>query len=229
MCGRVRTPGEWAETKIRLRFDERYPAPNLRRSWNVSPTQEVLVCRRDPETGKRKPDLMRWGVVNELGRSRMSNQTALASAVPDQSDLPSDCFLCAPNARLVFWTGASFLAMAGLGPVTDGYSLIGTRDHVKSMADVDDRDSEGRDDALAMVRRNLSRLFGEPCLITEHGRVPVCKDNDHHRHDAHCFHAHFLAFPQAPDVSKHARSYFRTHRAFDQPRAALAYARSCAF
>jgi putative SOS response-associated peptidase YedK len=63
MCGRVRLPQDYSEIKIRLRFDDRAPAPNLRASWNIAPTQDLLTAVRDPAGGARSPVLMRWGLV----------------------------------------------------------------------------------------------------------------------------------------------------------------------
>ena len=37
--------------------------PNTAPSWNVAPTQAALVVRRHPETGERRLDALRWGLV----------------------------------------------------------------------------------------------------------------------------------------------------------------------
>jgi putative SOS response-associated peptidase YedK len=63
MCGRVRLPNDYSEIKIRLRFDDLAPAPNLRASWNIAPTQDLLTAIRDSASGARVPALMRWGLV----------------------------------------------------------------------------------------------------------------------------------------------------------------------
>ena len=39
------------------------PPPNLAPSWNVAPTQDAMVIRRHPDTGKRQLDLLHWGLV----------------------------------------------------------------------------------------------------------------------------------------------------------------------
>jgi len=118
------------------------------------------------------------------------------------------CFLCSPDHRLIYWRSANFIALSGLGPVTPGYSLISTAAHTKSMADVDSRHTLERADALRLIRNRLSRVYKGPCLVTEHGRVPLCRDEDDQQHDAHCFHAHFLVFPCAPDISSLVATYF---------------------
>lgn len=43
--------------------------------------------------------------------------------------------------------------------------------------------------------------------MTEHGRVPVCDDVSG-TSDPHCFHAHFLLFPSAPQIEEQARGHF---------------------
>jgi len=63
MCGRVRLPTDFSDIKIQLRFDDLAAAPNLRPSWNIAPTQQLLTTIRDPATGARQPVMMRWGLI----------------------------------------------------------------------------------------------------------------------------------------------------------------------
>jgi putative SOS response-associated peptidase YedK len=62
MCGRVRLSTDYSETKIKVKFDAAYPAPNIPASWNVCPTDPMLVAVRSQD-GKRIPQQMRWGLV----------------------------------------------------------------------------------------------------------------------------------------------------------------------
>src|SRR5262245_61089174 len=62
MCGRARLSTDYSETRIKLRFDPEYPAPNIPASWNVCPTDPMLVAVRSQD-GKRVPQQMRWGLV----------------------------------------------------------------------------------------------------------------------------------------------------------------------
>src|SRR6478735_1932830 len=62
MCGRTRLSTDYSETKIKLKFDPDYPAPNIPVSWNVCPTDPMLVAVRSQD-GKRVPQQMRWGLV----------------------------------------------------------------------------------------------------------------------------------------------------------------------
>lgn len=63
MCGRARLPTDYSEIKIKLRLGAHAPALNLRPSWNIAPTQDMLCVLRDPATGERFPRLMRWGLI----------------------------------------------------------------------------------------------------------------------------------------------------------------------
>jgi hypothetical protein len=62
MCGRARLSTDYSETRIKLKFDPDYPAPNIPASWNVCPTDPMLVAVRSQD-GKRIPQQMRWGLV----------------------------------------------------------------------------------------------------------------------------------------------------------------------
>jgi putative SOS response-associated peptidase YedK len=62
MCGRTRLSTDYSETRIKLKFDGDYPAPNIPASWNVCPSDPMLVAVRSKD-GKRIPQQMRWGLV----------------------------------------------------------------------------------------------------------------------------------------------------------------------
>ena len=61
MCGRFAST--LPPDAIRALFRTAGPAPNLAPSWNVAPTQDAMVVRRHPETGERRLDLLRWGLI----------------------------------------------------------------------------------------------------------------------------------------------------------------------
>jgi putative SOS response-associated peptidase YedK len=73
MCGRVRLSTDYSETRIKLKFDPHYPGPNIPASWNVCPTDPMLVAVLSKD-GKRIPQQMRWGpraVVGEGHQGRL--------------------------------------------------------------------------------------------------------------------------------------------------------------
>ena len=127
------------------------------------------------------------------------------------------CFLCAPESGLVVATLGSVFAMVGLGPITSTYVIIASRLHCPSLADLAAADPTAISDILAM-RRKLEELRG-PLLMTEHGRVPVCRDDD--RHEAHCFHGHALLFAAQGSALNHASEYYGRSETFSGLQLAL--------
>ena len=61
MCGRYAS--YLPHSEIAALFRTQGEIPNLAPNWNVAPTQSAPVIRRHPETGERRLDLLRWGLV----------------------------------------------------------------------------------------------------------------------------------------------------------------------
>ena len=61
MCGRIAS--QLPPELIRSLFGTVGTTPNLAPNWNVAPTQDAMVIRRHPETGVRRLDLLRWGLI----------------------------------------------------------------------------------------------------------------------------------------------------------------------
>ena len=143
---------------------------------------------------------------------------------PNEKELESQmgaCFLCAPDQGLVYATAPLSIALCGLGPILDGYSVVATRDHTMSCADAALMNSEFTVFAES-VRATLMLRYGS-CLMTEHGRLPVCTRPT--GTEEHCFHGHFLLFPAAPDITKSAQSHFAFTQTSSSLDDALAIAR----
>jgi hypothetical protein len=107
------------------------------------------------------------------------------------------CFLCEPDPSLIYASDAEFFAMCGYGPIVPGYSIIATKAHVRSCADLSHME-KGRLEIFLKSVSDLISIYGDS-VITEHGRVPICdylKDSA----DAHCYHAHILLFPGSPSI-----------------------------
>ena len=95
--------------------------------------------------------------------------------------------------------------MVGLGPLTPTYAIIASRVHARSLADLALTQPTAVAE-IAEIRRRLESERG-PLLMTEHGRVPVCRaDGD--QHDQHCFHGHALLFDCEGLPLKEARTYY---------------------
>ena len=61
MCGRFAS--QLPPELLRRAFAALGDIPNTPPSWNIAPTQAALVVRRHPETGERRLDALRWGLV----------------------------------------------------------------------------------------------------------------------------------------------------------------------
>src|SRR3981081_3757244 len=62
MCGRARLSADYSATRIKLRLAPDGPAQTIPASWNVCPTDPMLVAVHSQD-GKRSPQQMRWGLV----------------------------------------------------------------------------------------------------------------------------------------------------------------------
>src|SRR5260370_7081804 len=63
MCGRTRLSTDYSETRIKLKFDANYPAPNVPASWNVCPTDPMLVAVRNGDGKRISANAMGVGAV----------------------------------------------------------------------------------------------------------------------------------------------------------------------
>jgi hypothetical protein len=61
MCGRF--ANQLPPEEIARLFNTVGDVPNLGPNWNVAPTQSAMVVRLHPETGERRLDVLRWGLV----------------------------------------------------------------------------------------------------------------------------------------------------------------------
>jgi putative SOS response-associated peptidase YedK len=61
MCGRFAS--QLPPEEVARLFSTAGDVPNLGPNWNVAPTQAAMVIRRHPETGERRLDVLRWGLV----------------------------------------------------------------------------------------------------------------------------------------------------------------------
>jgi len=61
MCGRYASflP---AEALVRV-FGTTGPLPNLEPTWNMAPTKDAPIVRFDPDTGERRLEVPKWGLV----------------------------------------------------------------------------------------------------------------------------------------------------------------------
>jgi len=107
--------------------------------------------------------------------------------------LAEPCFLCQPDHPWIYETSQHFVAMLGLGPIGEGYSLIAARDHVPSMLDLEPAEAEELAEFTQRVRERLRPHYGE-AVVTEHGRIAPCLTAYARVFEPHCLHAHRLVF-----------------------------------
>lgn len=107
--------------------------------------------------------------------------------------LRTDCFLCRPNAALLVDVGLTGYAMAGLGPIASGYTVVATHGHVQGLSALSADDRRSYAYYAASVASRLSARYGG-CFIVEHGNMAVC-GIEQAEGRAHCFHPHFLLVP----------------------------------
>jgi len=120
--------------------------------------------------------------------------------MPDHENHSDDCFLCSPNEGWVWAKSDDFFAMAALGPIVEGMSIVASRAHVRSMFDVPTELSEALETFSRSAQDHLAETFDTPVHITEHGRVGLCEIQAPRR-DQHCYHAHRLVFPTHADMA----------------------------
>jgi diadenosine tetraphosphate (Ap4A) HIT family hydrolase len=137
----------------------------------------------------------------------------------DPAQENGDCFLCKPENDLIYHSDTGAFALCGLGPLVDGYSVVATRKHARSTADLTSVEEKEFQEFAVSIRARLASKFNS-CLMTEHGRLPVCVDYTG-TSEPHCYHAHFLLFPGVRDLEDNARSFFRKTDVLDSLSAAL--------
>ena len=86
MCGRavITSPA----SAIRQIFGTTNPLVNIPSSWNVAPTHEVPVVRRNPDTGARHLDLLTWGLVPHWTRELASARRPINARAETIGQLP---------------------------------------------------------------------------------------------------------------------------------------------
>lgn len=95
--------------------------------------------------------------------------------------------------------------MLGLGALVEGYSIVGTRKHIKSFFDLERDEFIEYLAFLKKVKQIIDTVLGNS-ILTEHGRVGVCQKDITSLNKSHCYHAHHLLFPLRCDIEVHLES-----------------------
>lgn len=62
MCGRARLSTDWDQIKKKMYLSSQMPALNIQPSWNIAPTQDMLVVATRKDMG-RAARLAHWGMI----------------------------------------------------------------------------------------------------------------------------------------------------------------------
>ena len=84
MCARVKQVAELREIRLEFGIPDSAPAINMPARWNGPPSEDFAVVRRNPKTGARALDMLRWGLVpwwSKEARLRYATFTGLTSQV----------------------------------------------------------------------------------------------------------------------------------------------------
>lgn len=144
---------------------------------------------------------------------------------PTPAAIRETCFLCEADHPWIYERSAHFVAMLGLGPIGEGYSLIAAREHVPSMLDLEPPLVDELVEFTSRVRARLRPHYGE-AVVTEHGRIAPCLAAYARAYEPHCLHAHRLVFPGHHGVdlvgaysrlgAQRYVSFFEAARVFDE-------------
>src|SRR5213593_5151012 len=101
------------------------------------PTAGVPFCRDPLASTCMRIAEMAYHLSGYDGPSRKVSEDCSPSDILRGPFLSSSalCFLCDPASNLVYRRESSGIALAGLGPVTRGYSVVATIGHIRSAAD----------------------------------------------------------------------------------------------
>ena len=105
-----------------------------------------------------------------------------------------ECFFCAPEKGRILYDSEYFYALLGLGQIVEGYILLVSKQHVRSIFDLPLKMKEAYLQEKQQLKKLINNVYG-PLVVTEHGRVQSCVVEDEEAHDLLCYHAHQLFFP----------------------------------
>ena len=89
MCGRYFLQRDPADLARYYETSDGSPTPNAAPSWNMAPTQDGLVLRRHPETGERRLDALRWGLVPRWAKDAKDGARLINARADGVAEKPS--------------------------------------------------------------------------------------------------------------------------------------------
>jgi putative SOS response-associated peptidase YedK len=124
MCGRYRRTTQ--EEELARRYGIEIPRQrDLPISWNIAPSQHVLAIRKEPESGKRSLDPLRWGLIPSWAKDEKIAYKTINARVETVDTSPS--YRGAFKKRRCLIPVDSFYEWKKAGTVRQPYS-IGMKD-----------------------------------------------------------------------------------------------------
>ena len=89
MCGRYFLQRDPAGLRQYYDVAPSGPTPNAAPTWNMAPTQDGMVVRRHPESGERRLDLLRWGLVPRWAKDARDGARLINARADGVAEKPS--------------------------------------------------------------------------------------------------------------------------------------------
>ena len=89
MCGRYFLQRDPAGTANYYERAGTSGAPNYAANWNVAPTHDMPVLRRHPDSGERRLDLLRWGLVPRWAKDASGGARLINARAEGVAEKPS--------------------------------------------------------------------------------------------------------------------------------------------
>ncbi|SHI82452.1 Putative SOS response-associated peptidase YedK [Roseomonas rosea] len=89
MCGRYFLQRDATSLGRYFEVPEASPMPNFAPSWNMAPTQDGVVLRRNPESGARQLGLLRWGLVPHWAKDAKDGARLINARADGVAEKPS--------------------------------------------------------------------------------------------------------------------------------------------
>ena len=167
MCGRYVLRRSVDE--LRAIFEVIGALPNWEPSWNLAPTQNAPVLRRHPDSGERRLDLLRWGLVPHFTTDPATSRQPINARSETAATTPM--FRDALQRRRAIVPIDAFYEWSGEGRAKQAWAVERADGGIMALAGLWEG-WRGRDGS---VLRSFTVLTTQACLALEHlhHRMPV--------------------------------------------------------
>jgi putative SOS response-associated peptidase YedK len=176
MCGRYRRTTQ--EEELARRYNIPIPMQtDLPISWNIAPSQNVLVVRFNSETGRRSLDALRWGLIPSWAKDEKIAYKTINARMETVDTAPS--FRAAFIKRRCLIPADGFYEWRKIGGPKAPFSIAMKDDRPFAFAGLwEGWKAPGSDDWL----RTCTIITTEPneLLAQIHNRMPVILPEEHH-------------------------------------------------